>query len=101
MYLGVLGLCLLQVQQPFTRSSSIWALDRPRGHNPSHNFLFADSKHQKLELTSPRSVEACLQLGIDPPDLRYRPLEYFLKQEHGIEDLAELAYQFHEGVRQV
>jgi hypothetical protein len=60
-----------------------------------------DAKHQRLELTSPRSVEACLHLGIEPADLIFRNLDYFIKQENNEVDLAALAYDFHEGTRQV
>lgn len=59
-----------------------------------------DAKHPKLELTSPRSVEACLHLGIEPSDLIFRNLDYYQKQEHDPE-LAALAFEFHESTRQV
>ncbi len=52
-----------------------------------------------LEPTSPRSVEACLRLGIEPASLQFRPLETFqLSREAG--DLAQLAFNFNEAVRQ-
>lgn len=44
-------------------------------------------------------MEACLRLGIEPSTLRYRPLDTFqLSREGG--DLAELAFNFNEAVRQ-
>lgn len=52
-----------------------------------------------LEPTSPRSVEACLRLGIEPGSLRYRPLDAFQLSGQAA-DLAELAYSFNEAVRQ-
>ncbi|KAK9830997.1 hypothetical protein WJX81_006970 [Elliptochloris bilobata] len=52
-----------------------------------------------LEPTSPRSVEACLRLGIEPESLRYRPLDAFLLSSQA-SDLAELAFNFNEAVRQ-
>lgn len=35
--------------------------------------------------TSPRSVEACLRLGIDPACLLHRPLDHFLRSERSPE----------------
>ena len=52
-----------------------------------------------LEPTSPRSVEACLRLGIEPGSLRYRPPDAFQATGQA-GDLAELAYNFKEAVRQ-
>lgn len=52
-----------------------------------------------LEPTSPRSVEACLRLGIEPGSLRYRPRDAFQLAGQA-SDLAELAYNFNEAVRQ-
>ena len=50
--------------------------------------------------TSPRSVESCLRLGIDPSMLEHRPYEHFLKQERDA-DLAQLAFNYEERLRQV
>ena len=52
-----------------------------------------------LEPTSPRSVEACLRLGIEPASLRYRPPNAFQLSGQA-SDLADLAYRFNEAVRQ-
>ncbi len=46
-------------------------------------------------------MEACLHLGIEPADLVFRNLDYFMKQEHNEAELAALAYEFHESTRQV
>lgn len=54
----------------------------------------------KLEPSSPRSVEACLHLGIDPADLRRIPLEMFLARER-VHDLAQLLFTAAEKLRQV
>ena len=53
-----------------------------------------------LEPTSPRSVEACLRLGIEPAELRFIPLEKFMLEEHDAE-LAQLAFQHVDKIRQV
>lgn len=49
--------------------------------------------------SSPRSVEACMRTGIDPASLLRRPLEHFLRSERSPE-LAQLAFQHEEGIRQ-
>ena len=49
--------------------------------------------------TSPRSVDACLRLGIDPASLAPRPYEGFLRQERSPE-LAKLAFEHEERLRQ-
>ena len=49
--------------------------------------------------TSPRSVDACLRLGIDPASLAPRPLAAFLRQERSPE-LAQLAFEHEERLRQ-
>ncbi len=54
----------------------------------------------KLEPSSPRSVEACLHLGIDPADLRRIPLEVYLSRER-VPDLAQLLFTAAEKLRQV
>lgn len=53
-----------------------------------------------LEPTSPRSVEACLRLGIEPSELHFMPMDVFLARFKE-SDLAEIAYSHHETVRQV
>ena len=53
-----------------------------------------------LEPTSPRSVEACLRLGIEPCELHFMPMAVFIARFREA-DLAEIAYTHHETVRQV
>ena len=53
-----------------------------------------------LEPTSPRSVDACLRLGIEPCELKFIALDHFVKNL-GDKDLADLAFKHHETVRQV
>lgn len=53
-----------------------------------------------LEPTSPRSVEACLRLGVEPSELHFMPLDIFLARFRE-RDLADIAYNHHETVRQV
>ena len=53
-----------------------------------------------VEPTSPRSVDACLQLGIEPCELKFIPQHHFLKNL-GDADLADLAFKHHESTRQV
>ena len=50
--------------------------------------------------TSPRSVEACLRLGIDPFNLVHRPLDAFKSREED-EDIAKYRWQQYENARQV
>ena len=50
--------------------------------------------------SSPRSVEACLRLGIDPLDLVQRPLSAFRDRRED-EDIAGYRHQQYEEVRQV
>ncbi|DBB05569.1 TPA: hypothetical protein ACH3X1_012513 [Trebouxia sp. C0004] len=59
-----------------------------------------DPKATSLEPTSPRSVEACLRLGIEPSELRYISQDAFLHLEHGDKELADIAYKHCETVRQ-
>ena len=61
----------------------------------------ADSGSSAKEPTTPRSVEACLRLGIDPAELTHIPFETFMRQEHGQADLANLLYTSAERLRQV
>ncbi|KAK9909851.1 hypothetical protein WJX75_008397 [Coccomyxa subellipsoidea] len=52
-----------------------------------------------LEPTSPRSVEACLRLGIEPCELHFMPPDVFM-EEFGDKELAQIAYSHHERIRQ-
>ena len=54
--------------------------------------------HGRLLPTSPRSVEACLRLGIDPASLRHIPLSAYQRWE-GDAALAQLAYSAEEELR--
>ncbi|BBN04690.1 hypothetical protein MPTK1_3g06880 [Marchantia polymorpha subsp. ruderalis] len=50
------------------------------------------------QLSSPRSLQACLYLGIDPAELVHRPIDDFL--ERGLSPaLQELKFQFYENTR--
>ncbi len=51
--------------------------------------------------SSPRSIEACLRLGVDPELLRFRPLQDFMAENEGDTELANLAYGHHETMRKV
>ncbi|KAG6543272.1 hypothetical protein Mapa_015186 [Marchantia paleacea] len=52
------------------------------------------------QLNSPRSLQACLYLGIDPAELVHRPIDDFL--ERGLSPaLQELKFQFYENSRLV
>ena len=61
----------------------------------------ADPRSGSLEPTSPRSVEACLRLGVEPSELRHVPMEWFLHVEHGDHELADIAYKHCETIRTV
>jgi hypothetical protein len=50
--------------------------------------------------TSPRSIEACCRLGIDPLELAYKPPAAFVRPGEP-RDLSEMRYQHHEALRQV
>jgi hypothetical protein len=60
-----------------------------------------NAPEQALIPTSPRSVEACFQLGIDPVDLQYHPIEWYKRKEDADEDVSRLRYERNESVRQV
>lgn len=63
--------------------------------------LFVDpNNNSSLEPTSPRSVDACLHLGVEACELKFISKHHFLKNL-GDSDLAELAFQHHEDTRQV
>jgi len=49
--------------------------------------------------SSPRTVEAFLQSGIDPEDLVYKTIEYFNKRCNGNTELAQEAFTFFESQR--
>eukprot|EP00879_Flechtneria_rotunda_P017625 GHRR01018475.1.p1 GENE.GHRR01018475.1~~GHRR01018475.1.p1 ORF type:complete len:368 (+),score=150.24 GHRR01018475.1:315-1418(+) len=49
--------------------------------------------------TSPKSIEACFRLGIDPLELAYRPASAFKKPGES-DELVNLRYQHHEQLRQ-
>jgi hypothetical protein len=69
---------------------------------PTHHHRHADASHAAARLlpTSPRSVEACLRMGIDPDTLRYRAFEHFLRCNRD-PALARLEYEHEEAMRQV
>ncbi len=50
--------------------------------------------------TSPRSVESCFRLGIDPLDLQFHPVPWYRRQGED-EDIAKIRYEKCEAVRQV
>eukprot|EP00887_Chlorella_sp_A99_P000402 scaffold13.g402.t1 len=52
----------------------------------------------RLYPTSPRSIDACLRLGIDPNSLAHLPLEHFLRKV-GDPTLAQLEFEHHEEAR--
>ncbi|KDD75450.1 hypothetical protein H632_c680p0, partial [Helicosporidium sp. ATCC 50920] len=53
--------------------------------------------HQQL--TSPRSIEACLRLGVDPSCLEPRSLAFYVQRERGNATLGALEFQYAEHVR--
>ena len=48
--------------------------------------------------TSPRSIEACLRLGIDPATLSFVPYDNYIRR-HRNHDLAKVEFEHHEGFR--
>ncbi|KAG1681357.1 hypothetical protein FOA52_007405 [Chlamydomonas sp. UWO 241] len=50
--------------------------------------------------TSPRSVEACLRLGVDPIELQFHPVSFF-KRPMEDPDVTKLRFEKNEAVRQV
>jgi hypothetical protein len=50
--------------------------------------------------TSPRSIEACFRLGIDPIELQYKPPKHFHRPGESAE-LEDMRYSHHETLRQV
>lgn len=90
-------------------------IDRCNGEAPtvstSRTLVALESWHTSLvspdpkvtgnvEPTSPRSVDACLRLGIEPDELKFITKQHFLKNLED-PDLAELAFKHHETIRQV
>jgi hypothetical protein len=78
--------------------------DSPR--RPPHTAMLghpdADPAVPEVHLipTSPRSIEACFRLGIDPIELQYKPAKHFQRPgESG--ELADMRYSHHETLRQV
>lgn len=53
-----------------------------------------------MEPTSPRSVDACLRLGLEPYELKFIGQQHFQKNLRD-SDLAALAFKHHETMRQV
>jgi len=49
--------------------------------------------------SSPRSVEACFRLGIDPLELQFHPIEYYRRPLEDL-DIAQIRYERNEQVRQ-
>ncbi len=65
--------------------------------------MFADptAPEQVLIPSSPRSVEACFRLGIDPVDLQYHPPAWYKRKEDADDEVSQLRYERNEAVRQV
>lgn len=57
-----------------------------------------NAPEQALIPTSPRSVEACFRLGIDPLELQFHPIAFY-KYTGDTEELVKLRYEKHEQVR--
>lgn len=57
-----------------------------------------DNQDVSLLPTSPKSVAACLRLGIDPSTLRYIPYERFFNK-YRRHDLAKVAFEHYESSR--
>lgn len=75
-------------RQPMVEEKCACAVESGHTYIDSAVLCAADPRALgSLEPTSPRSVEACLRLGIEPASLQFRPLETFqLSREAG--DLA-------------
>jgi hypothetical protein len=50
--------------------------------------------------TSPKSIEACFRLGIDPLELAFKPATAFKKPGES-DELVNMRFQHHEQLRQV
>lgn len=58
---------------------------------------FEDGNKAKL-INSPRSLEACLRLGLDPIDLMPKPLTHF-KDKNFTDEMIEMKYKYFEQKR--
>eukprot|EP00798_Chlamydomonas_sp_ICE-L_P017638 gene17640-23981_t len=58
-----------------------------------------NSEETSLIPSSPRSVQACFKLGIDPLELQYHPATWYRRPAED-EDISQLRYEKCEGVRQ-
>uniref|UniRef100_A0A7S0UY20 Uncharacterized protein n=1 Tax=Polytomella parva TaxID=51329 RepID=A0A7S0UY20_9CHLO len=58
-----------------------------------------NAPEQSLIPTSPRSVEACFRLGIDPIELQYHPIVHYKYAGDSVE-VARIRYEKYEAVRQ-
>ena len=65
-------------------------------------FFAADPTAPEYALipSSPRSVESCFRLGIDPIELQFHPVEWY-KRAGEDDDIAQIRYERNENVRQV
>mmetsp|Transcript_3797 Transcript_3797/g.6305 ORF Transcript_3797/g.6305 Transcript_3797/m.6305 type:complete len:532 (+) Transcript_3797:99-1694(+) len=59
-----------------------------------------NAPEQALIPTSPRSVEACFRLGVDPVDLQYHPAQWYRRKDDADEEVSALRYERYEAVRQ-
>ncbi|EFJ52201.1 hypothetical protein VOLCADRAFT_87118 [Volvox carteri f. nagariensis] len=57
-----------------------------------------NAPEQALIPTSPRSVEACFRLGVDPIELQFHPLAYY-KYTGDTDEIARIRYEKNEQVR--
>ncbi|GBG68190.1 hypothetical protein CBR_g2742 [Chara braunii] len=61
-------------------------------------FTSGEGPPRAIRLTSPRSLLACLQTGIDPSELQYRPFEEFAEQSY-TRELQQVKYEYYEKKR--
>lgn len=59
-----------------------------------------NASEQLLVPTSPKSIEACFRLGIDPLELQFTPVANF-KRAGETDELTQLRFQHQEELRQV
>ncbi|KAJ9526547.1 hypothetical protein QJQ45_017698 [Haematococcus lacustris] len=59
-----------------------------------------NADEQALVPSSPRSVEACFRLGLDPHDLQYHPVKWYAKKEDVDGDVTHARFERFEYVRQ-
>lgn len=105
-----MSLSAVQLQSPsYARSSCMvehalaehmHLLDNPTIALQQHDIADPNASSSVLIPTSPKSIEACFRLGIDPLELAYKPLPMFKKAEES-EELTQLRFQHHEQLRQV